>query len=69
MKKVLVCDGDWLLLPDGNSRCDGALTASTTEELAQGSGLSREDRKDLQDGAIGLFVAVFVILLMKKAIQ
>lgn len=67
MKKVLVCDGDWLLLEDGNSRCSGTLTASSTDELAP-SGLTIEERKDLQNLGLGVFVTCFVILAMKKAI-
>lgn len=67
MKKVLVCDGDWLLLEDGNSRCSGALTASPIDELGR-SGLTIEERKDLQNLGLGLFVTCFVILAMKKAI-
>lgn len=66
MKKVLVCDGDWTVAEDGISRCSGTLTASTTTELAQGSGLTTEERAELHDFGIVLMVVVFGFLAMKK---
>jgi len=68
MKKVLVCEGDWLLTEDGYSRCSGTLTASTTAELAQSTGLSVEQRNELENFGIMMFAVAFVVLCMKKAI-
>lgn len=69
MKKVLVCDGDWTVADDGISRCSGTLTASTTEELVQGSGLTVEERAELHDYGIVLMVVVFGFLVMKKVVK
>lgn len=69
--RLITCDGDWVLYENGSFTCSGQLGTVTSEQLAQtgSSEWSAEDRHEMYQYTIELFVGVFCILLMKKVIS
>lgn len=66
----LACDAVWTLGPAGEVGCSGSATQYTIEEMQSlvRPGLSNEDRDQIIDLTVGLFVTVFVILVIKKVL-
>lgn len=67
----LGCDGSWTLGAAGEIGCTGSLTSFTSEELKtelSPSSLTLEDAKELLWLTVPVFVAVFVVLVIKKAL-
>jgi len=64
----ILCDGSWATTPDGAITCTGTL-----QVVAQGNlippGMTTEDATDLAYQAMGLFVIVFALLALKKALN
>lgn len=68
----LACDGLWSVTASGIS-CSGELLSLSSERLASevnsSSGISPEDSQILYDGALSLFVSVFVFLVLKRLVR
>lgn len=63
MASLIACEGNWQQTPEGYLLCAGTL--QTVPER----GLTTEEAKQLKDGALGIFVAVFCLLALKKVAQ
>lgn len=59
----VACDGTWQAGPDGAIRCVGTLTQIPHQ------GITTEEAVQLKDAALGIFVAVFCLLALKKVAQ
>lgn len=59
---LIACDGTWQTAPEGYLLCSGTL------QVVPDSGLTTEEAIQLKDGALGIFVAVFCILVLKKVL-
>lgn len=64
MPNILTCSVPWTISPEGAASCAGTLQ----NEAGSGS-LTLEEANELKDAVLMLFVAVFVILVLKKAIN
>lgn len=67
----LACDGSWTIGAGGESICSGTPVTITGEELRTEllpQPLTIEDAVELKDFAIGVFVAVFCVLVLRKAL-
>lgn len=65
--QILVCDGVWVI-DAGVASCSGSLGAIEATDIP-GYGITTEDAVQLKDGALIIFVVVFVILALKKVAQ
>ncbi|TKD46228.1 hypothetical protein [Azotobacter chroococcum] len=67
----LGCDGAWSVGAAGEIVCTGTAQSYTTEELGSlinPGGLTAEDALQLRNLTIDIFVAVFVVLVLKKVL-
>lgn len=62
MASLIACEGTWQQSPEGYLLCAGTL------QTAPNQGLSTEDAMQLKDWAMVMFVAVFCVLALKRAI-
>lgn len=65
--QFLACDGTWSTV-NGSPSCSGTLVAVAADDIP-GNGITLEDAELLKDGALGIFVAVFCVLALKKVLQ
>lgn len=63
MASLIACDGTWQQSPEGFLSCAGTL------QTVPNSGLTTEEATQLKDAALGVFVAVFCLLALKKVAQ
>jgi hypothetical protein len=67
----LGCEGTWTLGAAGEIGCSGDLRSFTTDELKtelSPSSLTLEDAQELLWLTVPVFVAVFLVLVIKKAL-
>lgn len=68
----LACSGVWSADANGH-HCNGELVSISGQELASeitsSSGITAEESTVLYDGAVSLFVSVFVFLCLKRVIK
>lgn len=64
--KVLACDVDWTVSA-GVPSCPGTLHNIQSDQIP--SGMTTEDAKELVQGSMILFVVVFALLALKKALN
>lgn len=64
--KVLACDVDWTVSASGPS-CPGTLHNIQADQIP--SGMTTEDATQLAYASMGLFVVVFALLALKKALN
>lgn len=67
MNSFLACDGQWQL-DAGQVSCTGTLQVVTQTEIAGYSSLTPEQVDALSQASIGLFAAVFVLLIIRKVL-
>ena len=67
MNSFLACDGQWEINA-GQVACTGTLQAGTQTEIAGFSSLTPEQVDALTQASLGLFVAVFVLLVIRKVL-
>ena len=63
----IVCDGEWQSAGQ-TPVCSGTLSTVAQNEISS-LGLSAEDHHQIREQAIPLFIAVFCILVLKKALK
>lgn len=68
----LACSGTWIADANGQ-HCNGDLVSITSQDLASeinaSSGITPEESTALYDGAMSLFISVFVFLCLKRLIR
>lgn len=60
---LIACDGIWQQSPEGYLSCAGTL------QVVPDNGLTTGEAEQLKDGALGIFVAVFCVLALKKVLS
>lgn len=64
----ILCDGSWATTPEGAITCIGTLEVIAQENQIP-TGMTTEDATELSYQAMGLFVIVFALLALKKALN
>ncbi|WP_043311468.1 hypothetical protein [Pseudomonas sp. ML96] len=62
MRKLIACDGTWQQSAEGYLLCAGTLQTVPDE------GLSTDEALQLSDWALAMFVGVFCVIALKKAL-